>query len=74
MRGEKASENSVLESVLEVGDLYFKTFCLLHMMSKAPQGVFQEELEWCISQLEAALHLTPHPKLGMEGSWAKGLE
>lgn len=34
-------------------------------MSKAPQGVFQEELEWCISQLEADHHLTPHPKLGM---------
>lgn len=34
-------------------------------MSKAPQGVFQEELEWCISQLETDLHLTPHPKLGM---------
>ncbi|XP_041263820.1 N-acetylglucosamine-6-phosphate deacetylase isoform X2 [Onychostruthus taczanowskii] len=29
---------------------------------QAPQGVFQEELEWCISQLEANLHLTPHPK------------
>lgn len=34
-------------------------------MSKAPQGVFQEELEWCISQLEADLHLTPHLELGM---------
>ncbi|XP_041318481.1 N-acetylglucosamine-6-phosphate deacetylase isoform X2 [Pyrgilauda ruficollis] len=32
---------------------------------QAPQGVFQEELEWCISQLEANLHLTPHPKPGM---------
>ncbi|XP_054126934.1 UPF0488 protein C8orf33 homolog isoform X2 [Melozone crissalis] len=35
-------------------------------MSKAPQGVFQEELEWCISQLEADLHLTLHPKLAEE--------
>ncbi|KAM7038553.1 UPF0488 protein C8orf33 homolog isoform 3-T4 [Acridotheres tristis] len=35
-------------------------------MSKAPQGVFQEELERCISQLEADLHLTPHPKLADE--------
>lgn len=43
----------------------FQSFCLPHTMSKAPQGVFQEELEWCISQLEADLHLTPHPKLGM---------
>ncbi|XP_056359256.1 UPF0488 protein C8orf33 homolog isoform X6 [Oenanthe melanoleuca] len=34
-------------------------------MEQAPQGVFQEELERCISQLEADTHLTPHPKLGM---------
>uniref|UniRef100_U3JQK9 Uncharacterized protein n=1 Tax=Ficedula albicollis TaxID=59894 RepID=U3JQK9_FICAL len=34
-------------------------------MSKAPQGVFQEQLERCILQLEADIHLTPHPKLGM---------
>ncbi|XP_056359254.1 UPF0488 protein C8orf33 homolog isoform X4 [Oenanthe melanoleuca] len=32
-------------------------------MEQAPQGVFQEELERCISQLEADTHLTPHPKL-----------
>ncbi|XP_027549528.1 uncharacterized protein LOC113972532 isoform X2 [Neopelma chrysocephalum] len=30
-------------------------------MERAPQGVFQEELKWCISQLEADLHLTPPP-------------
>ncbi|XP_032930131.1 uncharacterized protein LOC117003882 isoform X3 [Catharus ustulatus] len=32
-------------------------------MSKVPRGVFQEELEQCISQLEADTHLTPHPEL-----------
>ncbi|XP_039242145.1 uncharacterized protein LOC114000280 [Pipra filicauda] len=31
-------------------------------MERAPQDVFQEELKWCISQLEADLHLTPPPK------------
>ncbi|XP_053848435.1 UPF0488 protein C8orf33 homolog isoform X1 [Vidua macroura] len=35
-------------------------------MEQDPQGVFQEELEWCISQLEADLHLIPHPKLAEE--------
>ncbi|XP_057891907.1 uncharacterized protein LOC131090507 isoform X2 [Melospiza georgiana] len=35
-------------------------------MSKAPPGVFQEELEWCISQLEADLHLPLHSKLAEE--------
>ncbi|XP_009076601.1 PREDICTED: UPF0488 protein C8orf33 homolog, partial [Acanthisitta chloris] len=31
-------------------------------MERAPQGVAQEELQWCISQLEADLHLSPPPK------------
>ncbi|XP_051637299.1 UPF0488 protein C8orf33 homolog [Manacus candei] len=39
-----------------------RTFFLPYPMSKAPQGVFQEELKWCISQLEADLHLIPPPK------------
>ncbi|KAM9222616.1 UPF0488 protein C8orf33 homolog [Leptosomus discolor] len=36
-------------------------------MSKALQGTFQDELEWCISQLEAnLLHLNPTPKQAEE--------
>ncbi|XP_050762220.1 UPF0488 protein C8orf33 homolog isoform X1 [Gymnogyps californianus] len=35
-------------------------------MSKAPQGTFQDELQWCISQLEANLHLNPTPKQAEE--------
>ncbi|XP_019327413.1 PREDICTED: UPF0488 protein C8orf33 homolog isoform X1 [Aptenodytes forsteri] len=36
-------------------------------MSKAPQGTFQDELEWCISQLEAnLLRLSPTPKQAEE--------
>ncbi|XP_010118425.1 PREDICTED: UPF0488 protein C8orf33 homolog, partial [Chlamydotis macqueenii] len=36
-------------------------------MSKAPQGTFHDELEWCISQLEAdLLRLSPTPKQAEE--------
>ncbi|XP_075021843.1 UPF0488 protein C8orf33 homolog isoform X3 [Calonectris borealis] len=36
-------------------------------MSKAPQGTFQDELEWCISQLEANLRrLNPTPEQAEE--------
>ncbi|XP_009806921.2 UPF0488 protein C8orf33 homolog [Gavia stellata] len=31
-------------------------------MEQVPQGTFQDELEWCISQLEANLLLSPTPK------------
>uniref|UniRef100_A0A8B9GCF9 Uncharacterized protein n=1 Tax=Amazona collaria TaxID=241587 RepID=A0A8B9GCF9_9PSIT len=35
-------------------------------MEQAPQGTFQEKLQWCISQLEANLHLSPTPKQAEE--------
>ncbi|XP_010083896.1 PREDICTED: UPF0488 protein C8orf33 homolog [Pterocles gutturalis] len=35
-------------------------------MAKAPQGAFQDELEWCISQLEANLCLSLTPKQAEE--------
>ncbi|KAM6351294.1 UPF0488 protein C8orf33 homolog isoform 3-T3 [Alca torda] len=35
-------------------------------MERAPQGTFQEELEWCIWQLEANLRLSPTPKQAEE--------
>ncbi|XP_037766060.1 uncharacterized protein LOC114022600 isoform X5 [Chelonia mydas] len=35
-------------------------------MEEAPQGTFQDELEWCILQLETGLlHLNPTPKQGL---------
>ncbi|KAM9016032.1 UPF0488 protein C8orf33 homolog isoform 3-T3 [Ara ararauna] len=35
-------------------------------MEQAPQGTFQEKLQWCISQLEANLRLSPTPKQAEE--------
>ncbi|XP_065539655.1 UPF0488 protein C8orf33 homolog isoform X2 [Lathamus discolor] len=35
-------------------------------MEQGPQGTFQEKLQWCISQLEANLHLSPTPKQAEE--------
>ncbi|PKU43968.1 hypothetical protein llap_5728 [Limosa lapponica baueri] len=35
-------------------------------MERAPPDTFQDELEWCISQLEANLHLNPTPKQAEE--------
>ncbi|XP_030906269.2 UPF0488 protein C8orf33 homolog isoform X1 [Melopsittacus undulatus] len=35
-------------------------------MEQGPQGTFQEKLQWCISQLEVNLHLSPTPKQAEE--------
>ncbi|XP_041575002.2 UPF0488 protein C8orf33 homolog isoform X1 [Taeniopygia guttata] len=45
---------------------FLRRRCAQLGMEQDPQGVFQEDLEWCISQLEADLHLIPHRKLAEE--------